>query len=134
MNNNTGGFVGYIVGKTQYDGLSNALGGLVKLLTNILNVIPGLGLGDLITILLGNAIPLEKLIPTGYINAKIMNCTVNGLSISTAADKEYAGGFIGQQKGTIVEKCSISNSDYTINGKSFAGGFVGIARELCSRS
>lgn len=129
VNNNTGGFVGYIVGKTQYDGLSNALGGLVKLLTNILNVIPGLGLGDLITILLGNAIPLEKLIPTGYINAKIMNCTVNGLSISTAADKEYAGGFIGQQKGTIVENCSISNSDYTINGKSFAGGFVGIARD-----
>lgn len=129
VNNNTGGFVGYIVGKTQYDGLSNALGGLVKLLTNILNVIPGLGLGDLITILLGNAIPLEKLIPTDYINAKIMNCTVNGLSISTAADKEYAGGFIGQQKGTIVENCSISNSDYTINGKSFAGGFVGIARD-----
>ncbi len=58
-----------------------------------------------------------------------MNCTVNGLSISTAADKEYAGGFIGQQKGTIVENCSISNSDYTINGKSFAGGFVGIARD-----
>ena len=129
VNNNTGGFVGYIVGKTQYDGLSNALGGLVKLLTNILNVIPGLGLGDLITILLGNAIPLEKLIPTGYINAKIINCYVNGLSISTAADKEYAGGFIGQQKGTIVENCSISNSDYTINGKSFAGGFVGIARD-----
>ena len=129
VNNNTGGFVGYIVGKTQYDGLSNALGGLVKLLTNILNVIPGLGLGDLITILLGNAIPLEKLIPTDYINAKIMNCTVNGLSISTATDKEYAGGFIGQQKGTIVENCSISNSDYTINGKSFAGGFVGIARD-----
>ena len=129
VNNNTGGFVGYIVGKTQYDGLSNALGGLVKLLTNILNVIPGLGLGDLITILLGNAIPLKKLIPTGYINAKIINCTVNGLSISTAADKDYAGGFIGQQKGTIVENCSISNSDYTINGKSFAGGFVGIARD-----
>ena len=129
VNNNTGGFVGYVVGKTEYDGLSNALGGLVKLLTNILNVIPGLGLGDLITILLGNAIPLEKLIPTGYINAQIMNCTVNGLSISTATDKEYAGGFIGQQKGTIVENCSISNSDYTINGKSFAGGFVGIARD-----
>ena len=36
INNYTGGFVGYIVGKTQYDGLSNALGGLVKLLTNIL--------------------------------------------------------------------------------------------------
>ena len=129
VNSNTGGFVGYAVGKTQYDGLSNALGGLVKLLTNILNVIPGLGLGDLITILLGNAIPLEKLIPTGYINAKIKNCSINGLSISSSSKKDYAGGFIGQQKGTIIEGCKITNSDYTINGKSFAGGFVGLARD-----
>lgn len=129
VNNNTGGFVGYAVGKTQYDGLSNALGGLVKLLTNILNLIPGLGLGDLITILLGNAIPVSKLIPTGYINAKIKNCSINGLSISTSSEKDYTGGFIGQQKGTIVESCSITNSDYTINGKSFAGGFVGLARD-----
>lgn len=129
VNNNTGGFVGYAVGKTQYSGLSNALGGLVKLLTNILNVIPGLGLGDLITILLGNAIPVSKLIPTGYINAKIKNCSINGLSISTSSKKDYAGGFIGQQKGTIIEGCKITNSDYTINGKSFAGGFVGLARD-----
>lgn len=129
VNSNTGGFVGYAVGKTQYSGLSNALGGLVKLLTNILNVIPGLGLGDLITILLGNAIPVSKLIPTGYINAKIKNCSINGLSISTSSEKDYAGGFIGQQKGTIIEGCKITNSDYTINGKSFAGGFVGLARD-----
>lgn len=129
VNNNTGGFVGYAVGKTQYDGLSKALGGLVKLLTNILNLIPGLGLGDLITILLGNAIPVSKLIPTGYINAKIKNCSINGLSISTSSEKDYAGGFVGQQKGTIIEGCKITNSDYTINGKSFAGGFVGLARD-----
>ena len=129
VNNNTGGFVGYAVGKTEYDGLSKALGGLVKLLTNILNVIPGLGLGDLITILLGNAIPVRKLIPTGYINAKIKNCSINGLSISTSSEKDYAGGFVGQQKGTIIEGCKITNSDYTINGKSFAGGFVGLARD-----
>ena len=129
VNSNTGGFVGYAVGKTQYDGLSKALGGLVDLLTNILNVIPGLGLGDLITILLGNAIPLKKLIPTGYINAKIKNCSINGLSISTSSEKDYAGGFIGQQKGSIVENCSITNSDYTISGKTFTGGFVGLARD-----
>ena len=129
VNGNTGGFVGYAVGKTQYSGLSNALGGLVKLLTNILNVIPGLGLGDLITILLGNAIPVSKLIPTGYINAKIKNCSINGLSISTSSEKDYAGGFVGQQKGTIIEGCKITNSDCTINGKSFAGGFVGLARD-----
>lgn len=129
VNSNTGGFVGYAVGKTQYSGLSNALGGLVKLLTNILNVIPGLGLGDLITILLGNAIPVSKLIPTGYINAKIKNCSINGLSISTSSEKDYAGGFIGQQKGTIIENCSITNSNYTISGKRFTGGFVGLARD-----
>ena len=128
-NNYTGGFVGYTTGKTEYEGLSNALGGITKLLSGLLNLIPGLGLGDLITILLNNAIPLSKLIPTGYINAKIKNCSINGLSISTSSEKDYAGGFIGQQKGTIVESCSITNSDYTISGKRFTGGFVGLARD-----
>lgn len=128
-NNYTGGFVGYTTGKTEYEGLSNALGGITKLLAGLLNLIPGLGLGDLITILLNNAIPLSKLIPTGYINAKIKNCSINGLSISTSSKKDYAGGFIGQQKGTIVESCSITNSDYTISGKRFTGGFVGLARD-----
>lgn len=129
VNNNTGGFVGYTVGVTQYDGLSHALGDLVKLLTNILNVIPGLGLGDLITILLGNAIPLEKLIPTGYINAKFVNCSINNLSLTTASDKEYAGGFVGQQVGSIFENCSITGSSYTVNGANYVGGFAGIARD-----
>ena len=128
-NNYTGGFVGYTTGKTEYEGLSNALGGITKLLSGLLNLIPGLGLGDLITILLNNAIPLSKLIPTGYINAKIKNCSINGLSISTSSEKDYAGGFIGQQKGTIVESCSITNSNYTISGKRFTGGFVGLARD-----
>ena len=129
VNGYTGGFVGYAVGTTQYDGLSNALGDLVKLLTNILNVIPGLGLGDLIKILLGNAIPLGKLIPTGYINPKIVNCNINSLTISTASDKEYAGGFIGMQKGAIVESCSVTGGSNTISGKNFVGGFVGLARD-----
>ena len=129
LNDYTGGFIGYMSGKTQYDGLSKALGGTAKLLANILNVIPGLGLGDLITILLGNAIPLKDLIPTGYINAKIVNCNINGLTISTASDKEYAGGFVGMQKGAIVENCSVSNGTNTISGKNFVGGFVGLARD-----
>ena len=128
-NNDTGGFTGYVTGKTEYEGLSKALGGTTKLLAEILNVIPGLGLGDLITILLGNAIPLEKLIPTGYINAKIVGCSINGLTISTASDKEYAGGFIGMQKGAIVERCSVTGGTNTISGKNFVGGFVGLARD-----
>lgn len=129
VNNNTGGFVGYTVGVTEYDGLSNALGGLVKLLSNILNVIPGLGLGDLITILLGNAIPLGKLIPTGYINAKFVDCSIGGLNISTSIEKDYAGGFVGQQSGSIIENCTVKNSSLSLQGKNFVGGFVGLARD-----
>ena len=129
INNYTGGFVGYVSGKTQYDGLSKALGGTAKILANILNVIPGLGLGDLITILLGNAIPVDKLIPTGYINPKIVNCNINDLTISTASDKEYDGGFIGMQKGAIVESCSVIGGTNAISGKNYVGGFVGLARD-----
>lgn len=129
VNKNTGGFVGYTVGVTQYDGLSKALGKIVELLTNILNVIPGLGLGNLITILLGNAIPLEKLIPTGYINAKFFDCSINNLNLTTASDKDYAGGFVGQQVGSIFENCSITGSSYTVNGANYVGGFAGIARD-----
>lgn len=129
INNYTGGFIGYATGTTQYDGLSNALGGLVKLLSNILNVIPGLGLGDLITILLGNAIPLDKLIPTGYVNAKVVNCSIDGLNITTANDKDYAGGFVGMVKGTIIENSSIKNSSLSLAGAKHVGGFVGIARD-----
>ena len=129
INGYTGGIVGYAAGVTQYDGLSKALGGIVDLLSNILNVIPGLGLGDLITILLGNAIPLESLIPTGYKNPKIVNCSIDGLNLTTANDKDYAGGFAGMIKGTIIENSSIKNSSLSLNGKNHIGGFVGIARD-----
>lgn len=37
------------------------------LVLSLLNVVPGLGLGDLITILLEKALPLGNLIPTGYL-------------------------------------------------------------------
>ncbi len=99
------------------------------MLTNILNVIPGLGLGDLITILLGNAIPLGKLIPTGYINAKFADCSIDGLNISASREKDYAGGFVGQQSGSIIENCTVKNSSPTLQGKNFVGGFVGLARD-----
>lgn len=129
INGYTGGIVGYAAGVTQYDGLSNALGGIVDLLSNILNVIPGLGLGDLITILLGNAIPLESLIPTGYKNPKIVNCSIDGLNLTVANDKDYAGGFVGMIKGTIIENSSIKNSSLSLTGKNHIGGFAGIARD-----
>ena len=50
INDRTGGFVGYTEGVTQYDGLSKALGVTVNALSSLLNAIPGLGLGDLITL------------------------------------------------------------------------------------
>ena len=129
-NNYTAGFVGYIEGKTQYDGLSKALGGVAKLLANILNVIPGLGLGDLIAILLGGAIDVSKLIPTAYINAKIVNCHIEGLNSTIGTEsKDFAGGFAGMQSGAIIESCTVTNSNLNVVGKDFVGGFVGLSRD-----
>ena len=129
VNHNTGGFVGYVVGTTQYDGLSNALGGTAKILSKILNVIPGLGLGDLITILLGNVIKLDKLIPIAYINPTIDNCNIEELSLSTSKDKDFVGGFVGKQVGAIISNCAIKKSTFNVVGKDFVGGFVGLCRD-----
>ena len=129
VNHNTGGFVGYVVGTTQYDGLSNALGGTAKILSKILNVIPGLGLGDLITILLGNVIKLDKLIPIAYINPTIDNCNIEELSLSTSKDKDFVGGFVGKQVGAIISNCTIKKSTFNVVGKDFVGGFVGLCRD-----
>lgn len=108
INDRTGGFVGYTEGVTQYDGLSTALGVTVNALSSLLNAIPGLGLGDLITILLDNALPVGSLIPTGYKNVNIENCHVENLAGTIGAtDKDYAGGFVGQQVGTRIFDCSL---------------------------
>lgn len=129
VNHNTGGFVGYVVGTTQYDGLSKALGGTAKILSKILNVIPGLGLGDLITILLGNVIKLDNLIPIAYINPTIDNCNIEELSLSTSKDKDFVGGFVGKQVGAIISNCTIKKSTFNVVGKDFVGGFVGLCRD-----
>lgn len=129
VNHNTGGFVGYVVGTTQYDGLSKALGGTAKILSKILNVIPGLGLGDLITILLGNVIKLDNLIPIAYINPTIDNCNIEELSLSTSKDKDFVGGFVGKQVGAIISNCVIKKSTFNVVGKDFVGGFVGLCRD-----
>lgn len=129
INGRTGGFVGYTEGVTQYDGLSKTLNVTVDVLSKLLNVIPGLGLGDLITILLKNGLDVGSLIPTGYKNVVIKNCNVDGLSITTAKDKDYAGGFIGQQVGTQIFNSSVQNSTYSINTNEYGGGFVGISRD-----
>ena len=130
INDRTGGFVGYTEGVTEYDGLSKALGVAVNALSSLLNAIPGLGLGDLITILLNNALPVGNLIPTGYKNVNIKNCHVENLAGTIGAtDKDYAGGFVGQQVGTRIFDCSVKNSGYSVTAKEYGGGFAGISRD-----
>ncbi len=130
INDNTGAFVGYAEGMTEYEGLSKLLGGIEKVLAALLNAIPGLGLGDLITVLLGNVLSVDKLIPTGYINPKIENCSVSGLTGTIGSDaKKYAGGFVGQQIGTLITGSAIENSSYTVKASEYAGGFAGISRD-----
>lgn len=130
INDRTGGFVGYTEGVTEYDGLSKALGVTVNALSSLLNAIPGLGLGDLITILLKNGLTVDSLIPTGYKNVNIKNCHVENLTGTIGdTDKDYAGGFIGQQVGTRIVDCSVKNSSYSVTAKEYGGGFAGISRD-----
>lgn len=125
----SGGFVGYTEGTEQYDGLSGILGTVVKILSNLLNVVPGVGLGDLITILLENDVPLGQLIPSGYYNPKLTNCSV---SLSTGEigneTQDYNGGFVGMQIGTIIENSSVSDLK-SVQANSGAGGFAGVQRD-----
>lgn len=127
----TGGFVGYMEGVTEYDGLSDDLNIVVDGLQTLLNIIPGIGLGDLLQLLKGNVIDASKLIPTGYYNPVISGCSVslNDSSIGTA-DTSYAGGFAGVQIGAIVENSSVeATQSLTITAERFAGGFAGLMRD-----
>lgn len=130
----TGGFAGAVQGVTKYDAvLSTAAGGLVNFLSELLNIIPFLGLGDLITILLGNnIIDLGKLIPVGYYSPTVADCHIVGLSSTTGSvggtAHDYAGGFVGLLEGTVVYGSSVSGAACSIAAKNYAGGFVGSAR------
>ena len=130
VNDRTGGFIGYSEGMTEYSGLSQILGGTVDVLAAILNAVPAVGLGDLITILLGNALPLEDLIPTNYIAPVIRGCEVNGLKgYLGRSDRDFAGGFIGQQIGTRIENSSVTDSAFTVRANDYGGGFTGLMRD-----
>lgn len=128
----TGGFVGYIEGQTKYDGLSNLLGATVDSLQALLNIIPGIGLGDLLELLKDKGIiSLDKLIPTGYYNPVISDCSVSldDDSIGTA-NTSCAGGFAGVQIGAIVENSSVeAMQPLTITAERYAGGFAGLMRD-----
>lgn len=122
-NDRTGGFAGYVSGMTQYDLISNGLGGLVTALTKILNLIPLLGAGDLLTVLLkGGLISVDKLIPVGYVNPSIQNCSVSGETSVTG--QKSTGGFAGEAIGAVMKNCSVGGST-TVSGIDCSGGFVG---------
>ena len=122
-NDRTGGFAGYISGMTHYDLLSQGLGTLVKTLTDILNLIPLLGVGDLLTVLLkGGLISVDKLIPVGYVNPSIQNCSVSGDTSVTG--QKSTGGFAGEAIGAVMKNCSVGGTT-TVSGNDCSGGFVG---------
>lgn len=131
VNDKTGGFIGYSIGTTEYSGLSQALGAVAGGLTTVLNLVPVLGLGDLVTILLGNnTLPLGQLIPTGYKAPTINSCEVSGLMNTIGAmDTEFNGGFIGHQIGTKINDSIVRNSTFTVNAKNYGGGFCGNMRD-----
>ena len=128
-----GGFVGYAQGDTRYDIVSDLLGKIVELLTKLLNIIPGLGLGDLITLLLdSNIIKADALIPVDYLNPMISHCSVNNFATGEtigSATNDYAGGFAGVMVGTIAQDCSAeSTNPYIVTARLYAGGFAGLMR------
>ena len=126
----TGGFVGFAQSETQYEGLSGLLGALTTVLSTLLNVIPGLGLGDLITLLLENTLPVGQLIPVGVAKPVIERCEVVNLdSFSVEDGKLGVGGFAGNLCGTYVRDCAVIDSEYEIKAAEFGGGFCGVARD-----
>lgn len=125
----SGGFVGFTEGVEEYDGLSDTLGTVVKVLSTLLNILPGVGLGDLITILLENDVSLGALIPTGYHNPVITGCSVT-LANGTIGNptQDYNGGFVGIQTGTKISNSSVSGITH-VQANNGAGGFAGLERD-----
>lgn len=121
----TGGFVGYISGITKYEALSGVLKGVTDALSTLLNLIPVLGLGDLITTLLnGGVLSVGNLIPIGYVNPVFSNCSVSGND--TISGQNYTGGFAGETIGAVMTGCSVNGTE-SVNGTDYSGGFIGRA-------
>lgn len=128
----TGGFAGYVSGETEYDFLSNVAGALVKFLSELLNSIPLLGAGDLITVLLGNnIINAGKLLPSGYASPTITGSSVSLKDGSTIGNtgNDYAGGFTGVAEGALISRSTVSGDAITVKAANHAGGFTGTARD-----
>ncbi len=126
VGDHTGGFVGHTEGSSRY--ALGALNELTDFLARLLDNIPYLGLGDLIT-LLTNLLPVANLIVIGYVSPTVTGCTVRNLQAPIGAtDVKYVGGFVGYATGTWFEDCRVLG-DLTVTVQEFGGGFVGVARD-----
>lgn len=127
-----GGFVGSAEGLTEYEGLSNILNGVTKGLEIILNYIPGLGLGDLVPVLLKNPklVNLGNLIPIGYKAPVIDDChvTMTDSTIIGSEKTSFNGGFVGCQTGAKISDCSVYGIT-SVKASNYAGGFAGAIRD-----
>ena len=128
-NNWTGGLIGYCSGITKYEALSGELEAITTALSELLNLVPILGLGDLVTILLdGGVLKVGSLIPVGYTNAIVSGCSVNYADSAQITGNTYTGGLIGQAVGAIMSDCEVSTSGTNkVSGTDYVGGFTGEA-------
>lgn len=130
IGNMTGGFAGHIEGFTEYrtlEGLSKTVG----LLESVLNAIPGLGLGEVVQLLLENPNLLDttELLPSGYKQAVISDCHVSLKETKIGSqDSNFVGGFAGAVTGSKIKNSSVNNLTKVTAGK-YAGGFSGITRD-----
>ena len=142
----TGGFVGNVEGNTVYGTLQETLGTLVGILEKILGILPLLDLDTLLKVLVdGGVITIDKLIPTGYENPVINNCSVinsetvenkgdltitslktnkDGLE-TTDTNANYKGGFAGRVIGAEISNSTVKVPSLTITGNRLIGGFAG---------
>ena len=127
-----GGFVGSAEGLTEYEGLSNILSDVAEGLETILNKIPGLGLGDLVPVLLKNPklVNLDNLIPIGYKAPVIDDChvTMTDSTIIGSEKTSFNGGFVGCQTGATISDCSVYGIT-SVKASNYAGGFAGAIRD-----
>ena len=122
-NDRTGGFAGYVSGMTQYDLVSSGLGGLVTTLTKILNLIPLLGVGDLLTVLLNGGLSQCKRSDSGRIcQSKYPELFCKRWHFCYRSE-EYRWIRRGSHRCSD-ENCSVGGTT-TVSGNDCSGGFVG---------
>ena len=128
----SGGFVGYSSGITQYEALSGILGGLTETLGTLLNLVPILGLGDLINILTnGGALDVKDLIPSSYTNSVMVDNLASFSGTESVSGADHVGGFVGEAEGAVFENCDVSKGSLlTVSGSDYVGGFAGNAENV----